>query len=73
MDDIENLFKETISEFTETCSRSWMTSWTTYDYKHKDTGNNRNGHSSKTQRTSFGRVNVVGSLSPEGGNLSLRC
>ncbi len=30
----------------------------TYDYKNKDTDNSRNGHSSKTLRTSFGDVEV---------------
>ena len=29
-----------------------------YDYKNKDTDNSRNGHSSKTLRTSFGNVEV---------------
>ncbi|SCX19229.1 Transposase, Mutator family, partial [Ruminococcaceae bacterium P7] len=29
-----------------------------YDYKNKDTDNSRNGHSSKTLRTSFGDVEV---------------
>ena len=29
-----------------------------YDYKNKDTDNSRNGHSSKTPRTSFGDVEV---------------
>lgn len=29
-----------------------------YDYKHKETDNSRNGHSSKTLRTSFGDVEV---------------
>ena len=29
-----------------------------YDYKHKDTDNSCNGHSSKTLRTSFGDVEV---------------
>ena len=61
MDDIQRLFKETIAEFMENgldaelddelgCSR--------YDYKNKNTDNSRNGHSSKTLRTSFGDVEV---------------
>ena len=29
-----------------------------YDYKNKDTDNNRNSHSNKTLRTSFGNVEV---------------
>ena len=62
MDDIQNLFKETIAEFMEDgleteldeelgCSR--------YDYCNKNTENSRNGHSSKTLRTSFGDVEVA--------------
>jgi len=61
MDDIQNLFKDTIAEFVEKgleaelddelgCSR--------YDYKNKETDNSRNGYSSKTLRTSFGDVDV---------------
>ena len=61
MDDIQSLFKETIAEFMENgldaelddelgCSR--------YGYKTKDTDNSRNGHSSKTLRTSFGDVEI---------------
>ena len=30
-----------------------------YDYKNKNTDNSRNGHSSKTLRTSFGDVEVL--------------
>jgi transposase-like protein len=33
-------------------------SYSRYDYKNKDTDNSRNGHSSKTLRTSFGDVEV---------------
>ena len=29
-----------------------------YDYKNKDTDNSRNGHSSKTLKTSFGEVDI---------------
>lgn len=40
--------------------RSWTANWATskYDYKGKDTGNSRNGHSSKRLRTSFGDVKI---------------
>ena len=61
MDDIQNLFKETIAEFME----NWLESeldeelgYSKYDYKNKETDNSRNGHSSKTLRTSFGEVDV---------------
>ena len=42
-----------------------------YDYKSKDTDNSRNGHSSKTLRTSFGDVEVSVPRDRK-GNLSLR-
>lgn len=61
MDDIQNLFKETIAEFMENGLESKLDDelgYSKYDYKHKDTDNSRNGHSSKTLRTSFGEVNV---------------
>ena len=53
MADIQNLFKQTIAEFTED-----GLGYSKYDYKNKDTENSRNGHSSKTLRTSFGDVEV---------------
>ena len=59
MDDIRNLFKETIAEFMENGLDSELDDelgYSKYDYKNKDTHNNRNGHSSKTPRTSFGDV-----------------
>ena len=61
MDDIQSLFKETIAEFMENGLDAELDnelgySW--YDYKNKDTDNSRNGHSSKTLRTSFGDVEI---------------
>ena len=61
MNDIQDLFKETIAEFLEGgldaeledelgCRR--------YDYKNKDTDNSRNGHRRKILRTRFGDVEV---------------
>ena len=61
MDDIQNLFKETIAEFMENGLEAELDDelgYSKYDYKNKDTDNSRNGHSSKTLRTSFGEVNV---------------
>ena len=52
MEDIQNLFKETI-----------------YDYKNKDTDNSRDGHNSKTLRTSFGDVEVSVPRDRDGGLL----
>ena len=61
MDDIQNLFKETIAEFMENGLEAELDDelgYSKYDYKSKDTDNSRNGHSSKTLRTSFGDVEV---------------
>ena len=61
MNDIQNLFKETIAEFMENGLEAELDDelgYSKYDYKNKDTDNSRNGHSSKTLRTSFGDVEV---------------
>ena len=61
MEDIQDLFKETIAEFMEDgldAELSEELGYSKYDYKNKDTDNSRNGHSSKTLRTSFGNVGV---------------
>ena len=50
MEDIQNLFKETIAEFIEEgldAELSEELGYSKYDYKNKDTDNSRNGHSSK--------------------------
>ena len=61
MDDIQNLFKETISEFMENGLDAELEDelgYSRYDYRNKGTDNSRNGHSSKKLRTSFGDVDV---------------
>ena len=61
MDDIQNLFKETIAEFTENGLEAELDEdldYSKYDYKNKATDNSRNGRSSKNLRTSFGDVEV---------------
>ena len=61
MEDIQNLFKETIAEFMEKGLDAELDDelgYSKYDYKNKETENSRNGHSSKTLRTSFGDVEV---------------
>ena len=61
MDDIQELFKDTIAEFMENGLEAELDDqlgYNRYDYKNKDTDNSRNGHSSKTLRTSFGDVEV---------------
>ena len=62
MDDIQNLFKETIAEFMENGLDAELDDelgYSKYDYKNKNTDNSRNGRSSKTLRTSFGDVEVA--------------
>ena len=64
MDDIQNLFKETIAEFMENGLEAELDDelgYSKYDYRQKaESGgtNSRNGHSSKHLRTSFGDVEV---------------
>lgn len=56
MDDIRNLFKETIAEFMENGMETELDDelgYSKHGCKNKDTDNNQNGHSSKTLRTSF--------------------
>ena len=61
MEDIQSLFKETIAEFMEKgldAELEGELGYSKYDYRNKETNNSRNGHSSKTLRTSFGDVEV---------------
>lgn len=61
MDDIQELFKETIAEFVEGSLESELDNelgYEPYDVKNKETDNSRNGHSKKTLRTSMGKVNI---------------
>ena len=61
MADIQELFKETIAEFMENGLDAELDEelgYSRYDYKNKETDNSRNGHSSKTLKTSFGEVEV---------------
>ena len=67
MDDIQELFKDTIAEFMENGLEAELDDqlgYNRYDYKNKDTDNSRNGHSSKTLRTSFGKSGSRGRWSP---------
>ena len=62
MEDIQDLFKETIAEFMENGLEAELDDelgYGRYDYRNKDTDNSRNGHSSKTLRTSYGDVEVA--------------
>ena len=61
MADIQELFKDTIAEFMENGLDAELDEelgYSRYDYKNKDTDNSRNGHSSKTLKTSFGEVEI---------------
>lgn len=70
MADIQDLFKETIAEFMENGLDAELDEelgYSKYDYRNKDTDNSRNGHSSKTLRTSFGDVEVSVPRDRKGG------
>lgn len=61
MNDIQELFKETIAEFVEGSLDSELDDelgYEPYDIKNKETDNSRNGHSKKTLRTSMGKVDI---------------
>ena len=61
MADIQELFKDTIAESMENGLDAELDEelgYSRYDYKNKDTDNSRNGHSSKTLKTSFGEVEI---------------
>lgn len=61
MDDIQNLFKETIAEFMQGSLEAELDEelgYEPYDVKNKNTENSRNGHSKKTLRTSMGNVEI---------------
>ena len=61
MEDIQNLFRDTIAEFMENGLETELDEslgYSKYDYKNKDTANNRTGYSKKNLRTSFGDVEI---------------
>ena len=61
MDDIQELFKETIAEFMEGSLEAEFDEelgYEPYDVKNKTTDNSRNGHSKKSLRTSIGKVEI---------------
>ena len=61
MDDIQNLFKETIAEFMENGLEAELEDelgYSRYDYRNKATDNSRNGHSSRRLQTIFEDVDV---------------
>ena len=61
MEDIQNLFRDTIAEFMGNGLETKLDEslgYSKYDYKNKDTDNNRTGYSKKNLRTSFGDVEI---------------
>ena len=61
MEDIQQLFRETITEFMESGLDAEMDEQLGYDrynVKDKETDDSRNGHSKKTLRTSFGDTTI---------------
>ena len=61
MDDIHELFKETIGEFMENGLEAELDEelgYSRYDYRNKSTDNSRNGHSSKKLKTSYGEIEI---------------
>ena len=61
MEDIQQLFRETIAEFMESGLYAEMDEqlgYERYDVQGKETDDSRNGHSKKTLRTSFGDTTI---------------
>ena len=61
MEDIQQLFRETIAEFMESGRDAEMDEelgYDRYDVQGKETDDSRNGHSRKTLRTSFGDTTI---------------
>ena len=61
MEDIQQLFCDTIAEFLESGLAAAMDEqlcYDRYDVKGKETNDSRNGHSKKTLRTSFGDTTI---------------
>lgn len=62
MNDINSLFKEMVGDILENGLEAELDEelgYSKYDYRNKDTSNSRNGHSSKTMKTSFGDVEIA--------------
>lgn len=62
MSDINALFKEFVGDILENGLEAELDDelgYSKYDYRSKDTDNSRNGHSTKTMKTSFGEVDIA--------------
>lgn len=61
MSDINTLFKEFVRDILENGLESELDDelgYSRYDYRNKDTDNSRNEHSTKTMKTSFGKLDI---------------
>lgn len=61
MSEINALFKEFVGDILENGLEAELDDelgYSKYDYRNKDTDNSRNGHSTKTMKTSFGEVDI---------------
>ena len=61
MSDINALFKEFVGDILENGLEAELDDelgYSKYDYRNKDTDNSRNGHSTKTMKTSFGEIDI---------------
>lgn len=62
MSDINALFKEFVGDILENGLEAELDEelgYSKFDYRNKDTDNSRNGHSTKTMKTSFGEVDIA--------------
>ena len=61
MSDINALFKEFVGDVLENGLEAELDEelgYSRYDYRNKSTENSRNGHSTKTMKTSFGEIDI---------------
>lgn len=61
VEDVQNLFKELIGNVLENGLEAELDEelgYSKYDYRNKETDNSRNGHSSKSLKTSFGETEI---------------
>ena len=61
MSDINALFKEFVGDVLENGLEAELDEelgYSRYDYRNKSTDNSRNGHSTKTMKTSFGEIDI---------------
>ena len=59
--DIQDMLKDLLGETLQGMLEAEMDDhlgYSKYDYKNKDTDNSRNGHSTKTMKTSFGEIDI---------------